>query len=100
MSIRTKLLVLLGAIALVPAMITATLDTRLLQSLSDDLTRRSAAALSAEALATMQRVAREYADLLDRESRRIRVVLALQAEHAERLLESGGSGEVAFSEQF
>ncbi len=106
MSLRTKVLLLLSAIALVPALVTATLDTHLLRSLSDDLTQRNAQAMADQALVTMQRIAAEYADVLDRESRRIRVLVELQADYAERLLRSAGdtagaaAGTVHFTEAF
>ena len=98
-------MLLLGIIALVPAIITASLDTQRLRSLSAALTARNADALAEQALITMQRIAAEYADVLDRESRRIRVLTTLQADYAEQLLREadGGArpaGEVFFSDDF
>lgn len=86
MSIRAKVLLLLCTIALVPAAITAWLDVRILRSLGESLTERTAAALEDQALATMNRVATEYADALDREARRVATMVRLQADRAERLL--------------
>jgi|GEM_PF-1612226 phosphoserine phosphatase RsbU/P len=86
MSLRLKILLLLGVIGLLPASITATLDSQRLRSLSANLTDRHSSALSEQTLRTMQRIADDYADVLDRESRRIRMLTTLQAAHATRLL--------------
>ncbi|MEQ8497690.1 MAG: SpoIIE family protein phosphatase, partial [Gammaproteobacteria bacterium] len=71
---------------LVPAAITIAFDTRLLESLSGDLTRRNADAMARQALTIMQRLLGDYAATLDREGRRVERLLALQAREAERAL--------------
>ena len=105
MSLRIKILILLGAIALVPAAITALLDVQRLRSLGADITQRNADALAAQAVTTMQRIAAEYAAVLDRETRRIRLLVTLQADYAERLLRAPtppahSPSEISFSESF
>ena len=103
MRIRTKVLLLFGTLALFPVIITATLDTLLMRSLSQDLTRRSATAMADQALVTMQRIADEYARTLDRERLRMEMLVHLQAESAERLL-ADDSGKpdspIYFAEDF
>ena len=86
MSIRTKLLLLLGLAMLVPASMTAILDARLISSLSNDLSARHAGAISEQTLLSMNRAATEYAETLDRESRRIRALVRLQAREAVNVL--------------
>ena len=86
MTIRRKVLVLFGVTALVPALITAILDSALLRSLSDEITKRNAEALADQTLTLMHRIADEYARSLENESRRIQILLSLQREFAERIL--------------
>lgn len=86
MSIRNKLLALLCLVALLPATIAAWLDSRLLQSLSGDLTGRNATAMAEQAHNLLARVADEYASLMEREGRRVKLLVNLQADQAERLL--------------
>ena len=86
MTIRRKVLLLFGVIAIVPALITAILDTALLRSLSGEITARNSAASTEQTVTLMRRIADEYARSLDYESRRIRVLVNLQRERAERLL--------------
>ena len=103
-TIRGKVVVLLSAIALVPAAITIAFDARLLESLGNDLTRRNAGAMAAQALTTMRRITAEYADTLDRESRRVERLLRLQALEAERALhhrhDAGAHDSVHFDDAF
>lgn len=86
MSLRNKLIALLCLTALLPAMLAAWLDARLLGSLSRDLTARHAATLEEDVRATMRHVLAEHARTLERESRRVRLLVGLQAAQAERLL--------------
>lgn len=86
MTIRRKLLALLGIVAVLPMLLTSVLDVDVIRSLSRDLTARSAGVLAEQALATMNRIAGEYADALDRESRRVRLLVDLQADAAARAL--------------
>ncbi len=81
MTIRRKVLVLLGVIAL----ITAVLDSALLRSLRDEITKRNVEALADQTLTLMHSIANEYARSLDNESRRIQILLSLQREFAERI---------------
>ena len=90
--IRSKLLLLLSAIALAPALGTAALDIQLLRSLSGDLTSRNAEALAQQALDIMERAASNYADTLARDARRIELLVNLQAEEMQRLLSEGEAG--------
>ena len=53
MTIRTKVLVLMCVVALLPALLTAWLDVRILRSLGAELTTRTSSALSDQALAAM-----------------------------------------------
>lgn len=103
-TIRGKVVALLSAIALVPAAITIAFDARLLESLGSDLTRRNAGAMAAQALTTMRRITAEYADTLNRESRRVERLLRLQAREAERALYAARqvdtSGAVHFDDAF
>lgn len=102
MSLRLKILLAFLLIALVPAMITAALDSQRLRRLGDDLTTRNAAVLADRAVNTMQRIAGDYARLLDRATRRVRTLVELQAEFAERLLAAPvpAAGEVYFADDF
>ena len=105
MTIRRKVLVLFGVIALVPALITAILDSALLRSLSDEITKRNAEALADQTLTLMHRIADEYARSLDNESRRIQILLSLQREFAERILgersePARAQGRAFFSHEF
>lgn len=86
MTLRRKVLLLLAALALLPQALVIALDAHLLRSLSRTLTARNAAALTTQAEETIARIARDYAITLDREARRVRLLLALQAAEAERLL--------------
>ena len=95
MSIRTRVLLLLAAIALIPVLVTAINDTLLLRSLGSELTTRNAAAMADQALVTLQRTAAEYANVLDRETRRLRTLLRMQAATAERLLHEAPPLETA-----
>lgn len=86
MSIRRKLVLLLGFVAVLPALLTIVLDVDVIRSLSRDLTTRSAGILAEQAQQTMHRIASEYADVLDRESRHVRLLVRLQAAAAARAL--------------
>lgn len=77
----------MSGFALIPAVITALLDTYLLRSLSQDLTSRHADTLTREAINQMEQLATHYAEILDGESRRIETLVQLQAREAQRLLE-------------
>lgn len=86
MTIRTRVLLVLSILALLPAILTTAIDARLLTSLKRELTSRTAAAMADQALVTLERIAAEYANVLNRETERLRVLVSLQADRAERLL--------------
>ncbi|MGE0484702.1 MAG: SpoIIE family protein phosphatase [Gammaproteobacteria bacterium] len=100
MSIRRKLVLLLGFIAVLPAILTIVLDVDVIRSLSRDLTARSAAILAEQAQRTMSRIASEYADVLDRESRRVRLLVELQADAATRALAAPAAAHAGITPYF
>lgn len=102
MSIRLKLGLLLGVVALAPAITTAWLDARLLRGLGADLTRTYAEALSAQTVALLEQAGAAVAATTRQERARIEQLMTAQAHYAEHLLQTPATaaGPMFFADDF
>ena len=91
MKIRSKLLLLLCGISLVPVGLTKWYDVLSLRALGDQIAKQSATALERQAFAMISRVATANTHLVDRERQQVEMLLQLQAQHAEQLLAHAAS---------
>ena len=89
-------------IAVVPMLLTATLDIRGLSRLGSRLAEQSGRALSDQDRAGLEKLADHYASILQRENQLIELLLRLQKREVERLLRAAdpATGAVYFEEAF